>query len=243
MAKIISLIVLLFVFGMNYACMKLAQINPDIISGFKMSKEPEQRTLDEAWLKEIFRYMSIANIITLMGGTISIVLDLNVSYYLFLFLPYCLALLVGCLKRKDMNGKKNNKKAIIIIFATVFTVCLPILYTYGSDLDITISDKEISIGGLYGLAIPLNDIKETKLCSSLPNISTKTNGFALAKTRLGHFRTTNGKDIMLFTHSDTYFVRIVRANGATYYLSFKSKEATDQLFMDLQKKNGNRFVN
>lgn len=201
-----------------------------------MSNEPEQRAIEEAWLKKMFRYMNIANIITFTGGLISIVIDLNELYYIFLFLPYSLALFVGYLQRKEGNGKKNNKMAIITILVVILLMSVPVIYTSCSDLDITISDKEISIGGLYGLAIPLNEIKKTKLCSSVPNISRKTNGFALDKTRLGHFKTANGKDIMLFTHSDSYFLRIVRTNGTTYYLSFKNEEATEQLFKELQKK-------
>ncbi len=145
----------------------------------------------------------------------------------------------GYLKQKGENGKKN-KKAIIAILVIILIMSLPVLYTFISGLDVTVSDKEISIGGLYGTTIPLNEIKKMRLCSSVHDISMKTNGFALAKTRLGHFRTTKGEGIMLFTHSDSYFICIVRTNGATYYLSSKDKEATDQLFMELQSKNGNR---
>ena len=231
MTKVLLFAILLFVVGLNYICVKLTKSNPDIISGFKMSDEPEQRALDEVWLNKMFRYLTIANIVTLIGGLIGIIFDLQILYYVSLVLPLILALLFGYIQRKGAKGEK--KKNVIFTF---LLISLPVFYTFNSDLEVTLTNKEMTIGGLYGLDIPLQEIKEKSLCQSLPAISTKTNGFALAKTRLGHFRTSTGEDIMLFTHSDSYFLRITRTNGVTYYLSSKDKKATRQLFTELQKK-------
>lgn len=233
MIKIILLAILLFVVGLNYACVKLAKSNPDIISGFKMSDEPKQRAIDEAWLNKMFRYMNIANVLTFAGGLIGIIFDLQILFIISLVLPLCLALLIGYIQRK---GGKSNKTTIIAILSVIILICLPVVYFYATDLDITISDEKIEIHGLYGEDIPLQEIKETSLCQSLPEISIKTNGFALGNTRLGHFRTSKGENIMLFTHSDSSFIRIVRANGTAYYLSFKDKKATEQLLTELQNK-------
>lgn len=237
MTKIILFAILLFVVAMNYISVKLAKSNPDIISGFKMSDEPEQRTLDEAWLNKMFRYLTIANILTITGGVIGIILDLQILYFVSLTMPLFLALLLGYMQRKGGKGEKKKKTAIItILTALILLICLPVFYTVQNDLDVTISDDKISISGLYGQDIPLQEIKETKLCTSLPDISIKKNGFDLAKTRLGHFRTTAGEDIMLFTHSDSCYMRIVKTNGTTYYLSSKDSKETVQIFTDLQEK-------
>ena len=233
MTKVLLFAILLFVVSLNYICVVVFKSNPDIISGFKMSDEPEQRALDEVWLNKMSRYLTIANIVTLTGGLIGIIFDLQILYYVSLVLPLILALLFVYIQRKGAKGeKKKNVAVIATLIFTILLISLPVFYTFNSDL----TDKELTIGGLYGLDIPLQEIKEMSLCQSLPAISTKTNGFALAKTRVGHFRTTTGEDIMLFTHSDSCFLRITRTNGVTYYLSSKDKKATRQLFTELQKK-------
>ena len=237
MTKVLLFAILLFVVGLNYICVVVFKSNPDIISGFKMSDEPEQRALDEVWLNKMSRYLTIANIVTLTGGLIGIIFDLQILYYVSLVLPLILALLFGYIQRKGAKGeKKKNVAVIATLIFTILLISLPVFYTFNSDLEVTLTDKEMTIGGLYGLDIPLQEIKEKSLCQSLPAISTKTNGFALAKTRLGHFRTATGEDIMLFTHSDSCFLRITRTNGVTYYLSSKDKKATGQLLTKLQKK-------
>ena len=237
MIKILLLAIILFlVVGLNYICVKLTKSNPDIISGFKMSDEPEQRALDEAWLNKMSKYMNIANVLTLAGGLIGIIFDLLILYYISLALPLCLAVLFSYIQRKERKGEKGKTVTIITLLITILLLCLPVFYTFNSDLDVSFSDEEMTIGGFYGLDIPLQEIKETSLCQSLPAISIKTNGFALGKTCLGHFRTTTGEDIMLFTHSDSCFLRIIRTHGEIYYLSFKDNKATKQLLIALQKK-------
>lgn len=153
-----------------------------------------------------------------------------------LALPFSLALLIGYIQRKGGKGEWGKKVIITTTLITILLICLPVFYTFYSDLDVTISEDKMEIHGLYGHEIPLQEIKEAKLCPSLPAISIKTNGFALAKTRLGHFRTSKGENIMLFAHSDSNFIQIVRTNGTTYYLSYKDKKSNEQLFLELQKK-------
>jgi len=43
MTKVLLFAILLFVVGLNHICVVVFKSNPDIISGFKMSDEPEQR--------------------------------------------------------------------------------------------------------------------------------------------------------------------------------------------------------
>lgn len=229
-------ILLLFVVGINYGCIKLAKTSPDIISGFKMSKEPQQRARDEIWHKRLFNYMYRANIVTLIGGFSGIICGWLSIYYLSLALPISVATLLAFWNRYMTNKNSTNLVIIISVIAAIFIMCLPVLYSYQNNLKITFSDDKMKIHGLYGVDIPLHDINEAELCQSLPQISRRTNGFALAETRLGHFRTTDGEKIMLFTHSDKFFVRITKNDETTYYLSYKEKKMTEQLLIRLQNK-------
>lgn len=238
---IVLSLILLIVVGLNYGCMKLAKTTPDVISGFKMSDDPEQRERDKAWLKLLQRNMHVANIVTLVGGTVGIAFDLHVIYYLSLFVPITTAALLSYRRRKTRGKRKAKTLAIVLVLLTAaVVVCGPLLYAGQSNLDVTFPEGKMKIGGMYGTEILLDEIKNVQLCRSLPEISIRTNGFALGKTRLGHFRTAAGKDIMLFTHSDACFIRIVGKDDATYYLSGREEDESRQIFLNIQKKRLSR---
>lgn len=233
---IIQSIILLSVVALNYGCMKLAKMNPNIISGFKVSDEPEQRQKDLQWLSLLAKYMNIANIITLIGGFIGIFSKLQIVYFLFLILPICFAAILAYSRRGNITNQKASKSTILTtIIVAIIIIATPFIYTIKTDLEVNLSDSKIEIAGQYGQVIKIQDISEVELCQSLPEIDIKTNGFALANTCIGHFRTTEGKNVVLFTHSNNCFIRISLNNGNTFYLSHKAPQATEQLFLKIQK--------
>lgn len=132
MANVIILsAILLSVVGINYGCMKLAVLNPNIISGFELSEEPEQREYDKAWLRLLHKYMRAANIVTLIGGIVGIISGLQIIYYLFLVLPISFAALLAYSRRKLIVKKKGRKLSMVITMLLVIGItCLPILYSF-----------------------------------------------------------------------------------------------------------------
>lgn len=229
-----SLILLLAV-GLNYGCGNLVKTNPSIMSGFKMSEEPAQKERDKTWIKLFLKNMQIANTVTLVGGLVGIVYDLHMIYYFSLILPITVVVILSYSHRKI--EREGDGKKLTVVLAIGIIVCLPVWYAGRSNLEVTFPEGNMKIGGMYGKAIPLGDIKEAQICLSLPKISIRTNGFALGKTNIGHFRTTDGKGVMLFTHSDACFIRITMKNYATtYYLSCREEEETLQLFHNIQRK-------
>lgn len=234
---IIPSIILLAVVGINYAGMKLAVKNPDLISGFKISEDPEQRKQDIIWLNTLDKYMCRANVLTLIGGIAGIGFRLSLLYYLSLFLPIGVAALLAYVRRRKTTTQRGKMPiTIITVMVVVFLSCIPVFYSCCSNLKVSFVGDNIEISGLYGRNIPIYQINEAALCQSLPPISIRTNGFALGKTCLGHFRTTEGKDIILFTHSDKCFIRITLTDGTTYYLSSEDREETDLLLLQIQDK-------
>lgn len=247
---IIPSIILFAIVGINYAGVKLAIRNPNIISGFKMSEDPEQRKQDIIWLNTLSGYMDRANIITLVGGIAGISFRLSLLYYLSLFLPISVAAILAYLRRRKYTTQRGKMPiTIITVIVVVFLSCIPVFYSCCSNLKVSFVGDNIEISGLYGRNIPIYQINEAALCQSLPPISIRTNGFALGKTCLGHFRTTEGKDIILFTHSDKCFIRITLTDGTTYYLSSEDREETDRLIHQIQgklkeqKTNGTSVLN
>ena len=91
------------------------------------------------------------------------------------------------------------------------------------------------IGVLYGTNISYRNIKEIELKSNLPDIKSRSNGFAAGYTRLGNFITQDDSHIMLFTHSDSCFIRIVTKTDEIYYLSCQESDETVKIFKEIKR--------
>ena len=235
MTKIILSVILLFVVGVNYVCIKLSKQNPQLLSGFRKRGEHIHDDSYQTLVTHFFKYMRIANIITFVGGGLGIICDSQIVYFLSLFLPiFCAIIYLFC---KDYTCKRSGRNAIIITTIAIFLcVFIPLSYFSYSDLNLLVSENDIEIKGLYGQKISLSDIKEVSLCQSLPPISIKTNGLSFEKTNLGHFRTTDGENVMLFTYSTKCFICITRIDGTKYFLSFRTPKTTNEYFDKIKNK-------
>ena len=231
MESIILFILLIFLVGLNNCCIRIIRKNPNLISGFKMSADRKQRVYDIIFIDSLVKYFRIANIVTLCGGIAGILCDSNILYYLSLILPIFIASFFAYSRRKG-NYKINT--ILFTLFFMFSIVFFPIIYLCYTDLEINIDNDKISVGGIYGQNIPLSDIKSVNLCMSLPEIDIRTNGFSLFETHLGHFRTKDNKNIMLFAHSKECFICINQMDGMTYYISYKNSNSTECLFFKMR---------
>jgi len=71
--NIVQILILFVIVGINYGCQKLTRSNPEMISGFHWGKTDEEKENDRVWLILLSRCMRIANLITMIGGIISII--------------------------------------------------------------------------------------------------------------------------------------------------------------------------
>ena len=69
----------------------------------------------------------------------------------------------------------------------------------------------------------------------MPDIKSRSNGFAAGYTRLGNFITQDDSHIMLFTHSKSCFIRIVTKTDEIYYLSCQESDETVKIFNEIKK--------
>lgn len=127
------------------------------------------------------------------------------------------------------TGKKHNLKTIIsmIFMFLVFLWISGMFYYSLQDNILEVNENSIEIKGDYGIEIPKNDIKTIELVNELPEISIKTNGFALEKVKKGHFKTKNGEKVRLLinTLNPPFIYIITNDNDKIYY---SSKEISNQ---------------
>ena len=239
---VILITMLLLVVEVNLIVVNRIRKRTDKIVGFDSDKTEEEVEEGKAWRALLCRWISIGNVITLIGGGVSIYFDNLLLYTLFVSLPVPLGLLFAYGKKcKSGKGGSPQKSTVLIVtIAVVFLlelVAIVAVSFHGSgDIDLSFNQKELEIHGLYGTNIPYKDIKQLSLKSSLPAIKHRSNGFEARKTRLGNFVTNDDLCIMLFTHSDTCFIRIVTKGNEVYYLSSRQPNKTKTLLGEIQKR-------
>ena len=237
---IILITILFLVVAINIIVVIRIRKRPDNIVGLENTEE--EIAEDKAWRALLCRCISIGNVITLIGGGVSIYFDNLLLYTLFVSLPIPLGLLFAYGKKcKSGKGGSEQKSTVLVVtIAVVFLlelVAIVAVSFHGSgDIKLSFNQNELEIHGLYGTNIPYEDIKQLSLKSCLPAIKHRSNGFEARKTRLGNFVTNDDLRIKLFTHSDTCFIRIVTKGNEVFYLSSRQPSKTKTLLGEIQKR-------
>lgn len=90
------------------------------------------------------------------------------------------------------------------------------------DERIFIKDDTLFINGPYSKAIPRREIASLQTVDSLPDVDLRTDGISFENIDIGHFRTEDNEDILLYLNSSStkfYFVQTTK--GEKIYLNFK----------------------
>ncbi|SKC00125.1 protein of unknown function [Parapedobacter luteus] len=134
---------------------------------------------------------------------------------------------------KGLGGKWNKTGVVILIGTLLFVVGL-LGYGYKENR-ITFDSESVSFQGSYGETLTKAEIKSIELVSQLPEITSKTNGFALGTINKGYFKTRNGEIVKLILNSDNKpFILFTKADGKKIYYSAKDK-SNEQVLDEMSK--------
>ena len=99
------------------------------------------------------------------------------------------------IKRKIVT-QKTSTFAIIFLTATLILLMsiIPIAYI---EPNIIIHKENITISGVYGESIPLDQISHVQLIEATPKIKLRTNGIAIGEIKKGYFSTDTLGNIKL----------------------------------------------
>lgn len=107
----------------------------------------------------------------------------------------------------------------------MFIVILPLVVTLsvaGNDNNTIIKNDTLFIKGSYAKEIPISSIIYIKGNAIVPPIGIRTNGISFGAYNVGHFRTKDQKDVLLYLHSDeTNVTHIKTRDNEDIYINFK----------------------
>lgn len=135
-----------------------------------------------------------------------------------------------------INDKKQKLKTIIAMsFMFVVFIAIVAMFFYSlQDNQIEINDNIVKIKGDYGMDLKTNEIKSIELVNELPEISIKTNGFALQTIKKGNFKTKNGENVKLFINSVEQPIIYITTN-TNQKIYYSSKDKSNQKIFDQLK--------
>lgn len=130
----------------------------------------------------------------------------------------------------------NNKIGIIFGSVMVIVVMIIIAVTTlrtNQETKVTFSDQYFTIKGMYGDQYNYADINLIELKDTLPEITNKTNGAALGKTKKGYFDVTGLGNCILFLFENQGPYLYLKIHDKYIIMNFKDADKTKQLYDEL----------
>jgi hypothetical protein len=200
-----------------------------LLAGYNTMSEEERGRFDiNGFLK------SLKSILVFVGVTLLLLYSL-LSYYsledytfiILVIIPILLVPSILYISQKYNNSiviNDEKPKRLFFWILGSLTVVLPVLlviivlYSGMKETNFEIETNSFIIDGSYGKVIIYEDIIEIRLVEELPEITTKTNGFALGKILKGDFLSEEGKVYLNVNLNYSPFLQIV-TNNKTLYLN------------------------
>lgn len=198
-----------------------------LLSGYNTMKEEDQQKFDIKGYIPYFRKFH------LFLGISFLVLGLLLYYWvneetagvfigIYPILAYIYFLWSSNKFSKNIKTKWNKLGRYLLLTTLIFIIGA--MFIGMKEDKLIIHKQSIEFTGSYGENLNQSEIKSIEIVNSLPQISFKTNGFAVGKIRKGFFKTTQGEVIKMIINQDKgSYILFTRTNGKKLYFSSKEK--------------------
>ena len=201
-------------------------IGPDSAINFG-SRIPKAKLKSVEGLKRLRRIkiaLILAGSFILVGGFACLAFHWEDYQLVVILIPEVAAIVYMLLQLYKIEKKRKSILVLMLSTIVILGVLLLIgtLPITGSDNNTTIRNDTLFIEGLYAKEIPIASITQVDSNATVPDIEMRTNGMSLGEINVGHFKTEEGQDVLLYLHSDdTNVTHIKTKNNEDIYINFK----------------------
>ena len=201
-------------------------IGPDsaINFGSRISKAKLKSVEGLKRLRRIKIALILAGSFILIGGFACLAFHWEDYQLVVILVPEIVAIVYMLLQLYKIEKKRKSILVLILSIIVILGVLLLIgtLPITATDNNTTIRNDTLFIKGSYAKEIPISSIIYIKGNAIVPPIEMRTNGISFGAYNVGHFRTKDGKDILLYLHSDeTNVTHIKTRENEDIYINFK----------------------
>ena len=201
-------------------------IGPDSSINFG-SRIPKAKLKSEEGLKRLRRIkiaLILAGSIILVGGFACLAFHWEDYQLVVILVPEIVAIIYMLLQLYKIE-KKGKGLFVLMLSIIVILGMIPLIAALpitGTDNNTTIRNDTLFIEGSYAKETPIESITQVYSNATVPDIGMRTNGTSLGENNVGHFQTKEGKDVLLYLHSDdTNVTHIKTKNNEDIYINFK----------------------
>jgi len=201
-----------------------------LLAGYNTMSEAERKKVDIQAFVPYFRQFHIFLGVSflVLGLLLHYVFGESVSGIFIAVYPliaYAYFMWTSSQFTQGKTGVPLNKVAVYsLVGITVFL--LGFIFYSLQESKLSLQSNAIAFSGLYGSTLKTYEIESIEEVASLPDITARTNGFALGATRKGFFQTTDDEKVKLMVHTETGpFVQFVKKDGQKLYYSSKNRSA------------------
>src|SRR5690606_42083691 len=120
-----------------------------------------------------------------------------------------------------------NKAGVIVLGGILVFVIGLLGYGFKKN-KLHYDSNNIEFKGSYGETMAQSEIQSIELVGGLPEITSKTNGFALGTIKKGYFKTKNGEIVKLILNSDNMpIILFTMTDGRKIYYAAKNKRSEE----------------
>ena len=201
-------------------------IGPDSSINFG-SRIPKAKLKSVEGLKRLRRIkiaLILAGSFILVGGFACLAFHWE-DYQLVVILTPEIVAIVYMLLQLYKIERKGKGLLVLMLSIIVILGMIPLIAALpitGNDNNMTIRNDTLFIEGSYAKEIPIASITQVDSNATVPDIEMRTNGTSVGENNVGHFQTKEGKDVLLYLHSDdTNVTHIKTKNNEDIYINFK----------------------
>lgn len=201
-------------------------IRPDSAINFG-SRIPKAKLKSEEGLKRLRRIkiaLILAGSFILVGGFACLAFHWEDYQLVVILIPEIVAIIYMLLQLYKIEKKRKSILVLMLSIIVILGVLLLIgtLPITGNDNNTMIRNDTLFIEGLYAKEIPIASITQVDGNAMVPDIKMRTNGMSVGEINVGHFQTKEGKNVLLYLHSDdTNVTHIKTKNNEDIYINFK----------------------
>jgi hypothetical protein len=217
-----------------------------LLSGYNTMSEIERQNFDIKSYIPYFRKFHIFLGVTLLIISLILLYFVNSDWSGIFLGTYPILAYVFFIWKSNQFTKNKSKKQKVTTYAAMsvmFLLFSVIIYEFKSSLkdnEILVDSKKIEITGDYGIEINISNLKSIELIEKLPEISSKTNGFALETIKKGYFRTENDEKVKLLINSKkTPIIMLITNDNQKIYYSSKDK-SNEEIYKEVKRKVFNK---
>lgn len=209
-----------------------------LLSGYNTMNEEERKKVDLKAYIPYFRkfHISLGVSFFALGTALHYLSNKNmVGIFLAVYpiLSYIYFIATSSKYVKGVSTTRNKAGVFILVGTLLFVICL---FGFGFKEDkLMVDSKNIAFEGSYGETLDPTEIQSVELVSQLPEITLKTNGFALGTINKGYFKTDRGEIVKLILNSDRKpIILLTKTDGKKIYYSSKDK-ANEEVVNEMKK--------